>query len=213
MQKRYAHKKATPVSMRVMACIIMLAVFLLPAPWVNAHPHVFIVQRLEVVFDEKGLSGIRICWLFDDMFASMIAEEHDRNRNGKLEPSEVKAIKEKAFSYISEYNYFTFVKIENKLFQVKFITDFNAVLKDKRIEYQFFVPCHVRAIHNVKKIAVATYDPTYYTAIYFAENRSVTLTSGDAFKVKTAIREDPSTTIYFGMIHPWTLFLEFCLKP
>jgi len=67
MQKRYASKKATPFSMRVMVCIIMLAAFLLPAPWVNAHPHVFIVQRLEMVFDDKGLSGIRIRWLFDEL--------------------------------------------------------------------------------------------------------------------------------------------------
>jgi ABC-type uncharacterized transport system substrate-binding protein len=64
---------------------------------------------------------------FDDMFSSMIAEDHDRNQNGRLEPSEVKTIKEKAFSYISEHSYFTFVKIENKPFQIKFITDFNVV--------------------------------------------------------------------------------------
>ena len=199
--------------MRVVTCIILPAIFLLPAPGANAHPHVFIVQRLEVVFDDRGLAGIRIRWLFDDMFASMIAEDHDRNQNGHLEPSEVKTIKEKAFSYISEHNYFTFVKIENKPFQVKYITDFNAMLKDNRIEYQFFVPCHVRAIRNMKRITVATYDPTYYTAIYFAQNRPVALIAADTFEVKAAIREDPATTIYFGMIHPWTLFLEFCLKP
>ena len=90
---------------------------------------------------------------------------------------------------------------------------FNAVLKDKRLEYQFFVPCHVRATPDVKKITVAIYDPSYYSAIFFAKNEPVSLASVDAYEVKTAIREDPSTKIYFDMVHPWTLFLEFRLKP
>lgn len=179
----------------------------------HAHPHVFIVQRLDAVFDDKGLAGIKVRWKFDDMFASMIAEGYDRNQNGRLEPSEVKTIKEEAFSYISEYSYFTFVKIENKPFQVKYTTNFNAVLKNKRLIYEFFVPCHIRATRNVKKITVATYDPSYYTAIFFAQKGPVSLIDADAYEVKAAIREDPSTTIYYGMVHPWTLFLEFRLKP
>lgn len=40
-------------------------------------PHEIIVQRLDVVFDEKGLAGIKARRKFDDMFVSMIAEDHD----------------------------------------------------------------------------------------------------------------------------------------
>jgi len=42
-----------------------------------------------VVFDNKGLAGINFRWKFDDMFASMIAEDHDLNHNGHLEFDEV----------------------------------------------------------------------------------------------------------------------------
>jgi ABC-type uncharacterized transport system substrate-binding protein len=197
----------------VLFCCAVLVFDLIRLPGAHAHPHVFIVQRLEAVFDDQGLAGIRVRWKFDDMFAAMIAEEHDRNQNGLLEESEVKKIKENAFEYISEFNYFVFIKIDDTPFQVKYTTDFNAVLKDNRLEYQFLVPCHVKAIHNVKKITVATYDPSYYSAIFFAKNSPVTLSCAEEYEVKTAIREDPSTTIYYGMIHPWTLFLEFRLKP
>jgi len=207
------NKEKRPRSLLIKVWAILLTILLMPVLEAMAHPHVFIVQRLHVVFDENGLAGIKIRWKFDDMFASMIAEDHDRNKNGQLEPSEVKTIKEEAFSYISKSNYFTFVKIDNKPFKIKFIADFNAVLKDQQLEYEFFVPCHVRASHNIKKITVASYDPSYYSAIFFAKNGPVSIASVDAYKVKTAIREDPSTTIYYGMIHPWTLFLEFCLKP
>ena len=63
-----------------------------------------------------------------------------------------------------------------------------------------------------KKISVGTYDPNYYSAIFFAQQGAVSLTQADAFAVSTDIREDPDTKIYFDMIHPWTLFLEFGLK-
>ena len=212
MKKHRILKKSASIALRVIACCLILDAFLSPSPDVQAHPHVFIVQRLNVVFDDKGLAGIKVRWKFDDMFASMIAEDHDLNRNGKLEPSEVKTIKEKAFSYISEFSYFSFLKIEKKPFQVKFITDFNAVLENKGLVYEFFIPCHVAATRRFKKVSVATYDPSYYSAIFFANKGPVSLTLSEAYEVKTAIREDPETKIYYDMIHPWTLFLEFRQK-
>ena len=197
---------------RTILCWVILGVLVLPLAVVKAHPHVFIVQRLTLVFDEKGLAGVKVRWKFDDMFASMIAEDHDANGNGQLEPEEVQSVKENAFAYIKTQNYFTFIKIDNRPFEVKFVTDFNAVLDDKRLVYEFFIPCHVTAIDANKKISVTTYDPSYYSAIYFAEKTPVSLEAADAFDVNTAIREDAETSIYYDMVHPWALYLEFRLK-
>lgn len=179
---------------------------------VYAHPHVFIVQRLNVVFDDKGLAGIKVRWIFDDMFASMIAEDHDANRNGKLEANEIQKVKEKAFSYIREFSYFTFIKIDGSTFQVKFVRDFNAILENKKLVYEFLIPCHVTATQQSKKITVASYDPSYYTAIFFTQKKPISLTAADGFVVKTSLKEDPDTAIYYDMIHPWTLFMEFRKK-
>jgi ABC-type uncharacterized transport system substrate-binding protein len=178
----------------------------------HAHPHAFILQRLTVLFDEKGMAGIRVWWKFDDMFSKMIIEDHDKNRNGRFEDGEVQAIKESAFEQISQYNYFTFIKIDGSSFKVRFIKDFMAILKNQRLVYEFTVPCHVTATQQPKKATIACYDPTYYTAIFFAKNNPVDLLPDGAFEVQTAIREDPDTLIYFDMIHPWALFLKFWAK-
>jgi ABC-type uncharacterized transport system substrate-binding protein len=175
----------------------------------HAHPHAFILQRLTLLFDEKGMAGVRVWWKFDDMFASMIIEEHDKNRNGKFEAGEIQTIKDSAFEQISQHNYFTFIRIDSSPFPVKFIKDFKAVIKNQRLVYEFTVPCHVVATVQPKKISVGCYDPTYYSAIFFAKNDPVKIIKGDAFDVQTAIRQDPDTLIYFDMIHPWVLFLEF----
>lgn len=197
---------------QIISILIALAVLSAAATsW--AHPHVFIVQRIQVVFDDNGLAGVKIRWKFDDMFASMISEDYDRNRNGQLEPKEVDLVEENAFSNLSQFSYFTFIKINDQPFEVKYIKDFNARLADNRLEYEFFIPCHVKATDRAKKISVATYDPTYYSAIYFAKNAPVSLDSADAFDVETSVREDPDTAIYYDMVHPWTLFMEFRRKP
>ena len=213
MKKHYLLLKLVTVAFLSIALCLMLDAIGLPLPEAQAHPHVFIVQRLNVVFDDKGLAGIMVRWKFDDMFASMIAEDHDVNRNGKLEANEIKVVKEKAFSFISEYNYFIFIKIDNTPFQVKFIKNFNAILDNKKLVYEFLIPCHVTATIHFQKVSVASYDPSYYTAIYFTQKNPVSFTAVVDFEVKTAIREDPDTKIYFDMIHPWTLFMEFRKKP
>ena len=194
-------------------CLILFLNVLCMGSDVIAHPHVFIVQRLNIVFDNQGLAGFRVEWHFDEIFSSMIAMDYDQNQNSTLEPAEVVVVKEKAFSYIAEYDYFISVKIDGQPFKVKWIKDFNAVLKNGELSYYFFVPCHVQAHKLFKQIVIATYDTSYYTAIFFAQKRPALVENGDRFVIQSSIKEDKSTSIYFGMVNPWALFLKFRLKP
>ncbi len=212
MKKRSLIKQTPSNLFQIIAYCVILVSLLLALPEVQAHPHVFIVQQLNVVFDDKGLASIKVRWKFDDMFASMIAADHDVNRNGRFEANEIQMVKEKAFSFISEYSYFTFIKIDNMPFKVKFIRDFTAILENKKLAYEFIIPCHVAATSHFKKVIVASYDPSYYTAIYFTKKNPVSLTATDDFDIKTDLNEDPNTKIYFDMIHPWALFMEFRKK-
>jgi ABC-type uncharacterized transport system substrate-binding protein len=207
-----SHNKTTYLKKALSVLLLVVLSWATCSLKVDAHPHLFIVQRLDVAFDNKGLSGIRVIWKMDDMFAEMVAEDYDANKNGVLEPEEVAMVKEKAFSYISEYDYFSFIKIDGDPFKVKFIKDFNAILENGRLQYEFTIPCHVTATGNAKRISVSTYDPTYYTAIFFADRGPVSLTDADAYEVDASVKEDPDTKIYYDMVHPWTLFLEFKRK-
>lgn len=177
-----------------------------------AHPHVFIEQRLKVVFDEKGLAGIQVNWRFDEMFSTMITTDHDLNRNKRLEPREISGIRENAFAYIAEYDYFFTVKIDGTPFRVRFVTDFSAELDRGQLVYDFFIPCHVTAIKGIKKLVIAAYDPNYYTAIYFADRQPYTLLNAEGLTTNADVRMDKETWIYFDMVNPWTLFLDFRLK-
>lgn len=176
------------------------------------HPHVFIDQRIEIVFDEKGLAGFKLEWEFDEMFSSMITGDYDKNRNRHLEPDEIATIKKEAFSYLSNYDYFVFVEIDGTPFQVRFVKDFSAALTKNKLTYTFFVPCHVAARPDYRHIVVATFDPSYYTAIFFAEDRPTALTNAAPFEVKSVIREDETASIDYGTVKSRALFLDFRKK-
>ncbi len=50
----------------------LAATLLLPAASANAHPHVWITMRSDVVFNDKGeVAGIAVEWTFDDGYTQM----------------------------------------------------------------------------------------------------------------------------------------------
>ncbi|WDP92740.1 MAG: DUF1007 family protein [Desulfobacter sp.] len=189
------------------ACLL----FVMPSV-INAHPHVFIEQRMDICFDDRGLAGFKVNWTFDEMFSVMIAEDFDTDKNGSLSPEEVAVIREKAFGYIAEYGYYIHISIEGRPFPVTFTTKFNAVLEQGKLRYEFFIPCHVSAVPTTKQIVVSPYDTEYYSDIYFAQKSPVTLVNAGGFEVNHAIKIDKSTSIYFDMVNPWAVFLNFRLK-
>lgn len=96
MKNAPVRNQTAALTLVLMVCQLTLGGFPAALSPAQAHPHIFIVQRLTAVFDQTGLAGIRVRWKFDDMFAAMIAEDFDLDRNGRLDPSEVAEIKENA---------------------------------------------------------------------------------------------------------------------
>ncbi|MCD4675904.1 MAG: DUF1007 family protein, partial [Desulfobacula sp.] len=94
----------------------------------------------------------------------------------------------------------------------KYVTNFYAKLENGKLIYEFFIPCHVSAAKNFKHITIASYDPNYYSAIYFTQQHPFAIENSNQFKVTDQIKEDKSTSIYYDMVNPWALFLDFRLK-
>jgi len=200
------------LNISIMLIFSVIFLFVIP-PLTFSHPHIFIVNRLTVVFDDEGLAGIRVKWIFDEMFSSMISVDYDQNHNGHFEESEIKTIHKEAFSYLVNYDYFCFIKIDGKSFKVKYVRDFSASLNNnKKLIYEFLIPCHVKAIPTFKELTIALYDPSYYTAVFFADNKPLSLKNDSKFEIKSSIAQNLKETYYYGMINPWELMLKFRLK-
>ena len=146
-----------------------------------SHPHVFIHNTLEIVFDQQGLAGVRVQWVFDEFFSSMIADEFDKNHNNRLEKPEITDIEKKAFANLVKFNYFSFIKINGKVFTVEYVRDFSASLAGGNLMYSFVIPCHVKGTTAFKEFVLSQYDPSYYTRVAFAKDRPVSLEGASTF--------------------------------
>ena len=88
---------------RLLPCAVVLLLFAaVPA----AHPHVFIANRMTIVFDKGMLQGISFQWTFDDMFSSMIFEDYYPADTGHFTDAQSRALKQGAFDNLVNYHYF-----------------------------------------------------------------------------------------------------------
>lgn len=191
--------------------LVALVIFLFPKSGM-AHPHVFVENKLIIVFDDQGMAGIRVEWVFDEMFSSLIMEDFLGGLPKTLKKQDMTLIKEKVFDNLKEYGYFTFVKINGKPFEVKFIQNFEADVLQERLVYRFFIPCHVKTLAQWKSVTVSQYDPTYYTAVYFAEKTPVQIKARPGIETKFSIEKNMDESYYYKMMNPVEVILRFRIK-
>ena len=192
--------------------LFILALTLLPTRRSYSHPHVFLETALTIVFDHEGLAGVRVKWLFDEMFSSMILLDFDLNKDQKLEKKEIGLIRQNAFANLKNFGYFTSIKINGKPFKVKLVSDFTAALKENQLVYEFMIPCHVRATKRYKEFRVSQYDREYYSAVFYAREKPFTYEGTSSFDIEHWAEKNPDDSYYFGQIVPIELITKFKLK-
>jgi ABC-type uncharacterized transport system substrate-binding protein len=201
------------MKLRVSALVVAVGLLLFVCPLMAlSHPHLFLENCLTVVFDQEGLAGIQVRWVFDEFFSSMIAGDYDRNRNNRLEGSEIGMIEKEAFANLINFDYFTFIKIEGRPFKVKYIRDFSAALAGGKLIYEFVIPCHVKASSTFKELIISQYDPTYYTLVVFAKDQPVKVQNVSNFEINYRIAKNLEEAYYYGQIHPVEVILRFKRK-
>lgn len=191
-------------------CLGLAWAVLAPLPCIpaSAHPHVFVDCNLAFVFDAQGLKGLQERWVLDEMFAAMILGEHDANGDGRIQPSEEKAIKAGAFDNLKNFDYFTLIEIDGKLVKPKTAKNFSASTQAGKLVYSFFIPCPAAATARPKTLRVAVRDPGYYADIIF-DDKSPAQAGGAAFKVDLDLVEVPKWAYYGGQIVPEAAICTF----
>lgn len=192
--------------------------FLLPllltaiATTAHCHPHAFVVTSYTVVFDNQGLKGVRVSWVFDEMYSAMTATEFDVNEDGILSESESKELVNLGNESLPDLNYFTNIHIDGIPYEVKSVDDFRISYENSILTYNFFVDCPVTPQKNGTTIKISPYDNELYLGMFFREDQPVTLENSELYNVETSIGEDKDTLIYFDSMHPFALNLKFSKK-
>jgi len=198
--------------MKKKLCWFVILYLVLSLDYVFAHPHVFIDNTVTIVFDHSGLTGIRVKWVFGEMFSSMIIHDYDTNKDSTFSHDEIEKIKNGAFSNLESYNYFTYLKINGEKFIVKYVKEFSADLNSNKVVYNFFIPCHVSATSSYKEIKLSMYDSTYYTDIMLANQNPVSFVNTSLIEYRYEIQDNTKKAFYYGQVFPQEIILTFKKK-
>jgi len=177
-----------------------------------SHPHVFIDNRVSVIFNDKGLTGFKNEWFFDEMFSSAIIQEFDLDVDGSFNEDEIKKVEKGAFSNLKNYNYFMNISINGKDFKIKEIKNFHAKIDENIMVYDFFLPCEVPITANDQVIKIAVYDPTYFVQVIWASEDPYSFGDTSKLKLSYEIIEDEKNAYYCGQIIPEALKINFRVK-
>ena len=178
----------------LLPALAVLTVLLVPAPQATAHPHVFMDNMATFVFDDQGLAGFRLSWLFDDMFGTTIIEDYDRDGDGEFSPGELAVLKAEVFDYLRNSDWVTFVEIDGVARRTTEVRDFSARISAGRLLYEFFVPCPVPAGAGERRVLLSVHDPEYYADVYSPEDKAPELENAEAFEVQTSVGLNPERT-------------------
>jgi len=171
-----------------------------------SHPHVFIDCQLTVVFNERGLAGIKQRWSFDEMFSDLTLEEFDANENMQFEPDEIKGVKT-GFDNLRGANYLTHILIDGKETVIQDATSFSAEISELgKTIFSFFIPCPLDIDAKTRQILISIFDDTYYIDVVLLKEE-ITYENQEKFGIEKSVRKIPEFTYYYGQIIPEGLSL------
>ena len=201
--------KRTVISMKRPFFLLCLLWGFIPINNLSAHPHVFIDTSVTVVFDQKGITGFRIEWEFDEMFSAMIIQDFDEDYDSSFSSAEIENIEQNAFSNLKNFHYFTYISWKGGEYDGKKIEDFYAAISGGTLIYRFFVPCRISAVDKEKEVKVWVYDDSYYCDVGYAENAPVNIEGAEGYNLRYEIVKDESIEYYYGQVCPLQLRLLF----
>jgi len=174
-------------------CAALLAASTVPA---TVHPHVFAEAKLDVALtpDKQAIHSLKHHWLFDDVFSSTVIVEFDKNGDNTLDAEELKEVSKTVFESIGEYAYFQIVTQDDKDVAMKPPTDLAASFQGNQLIIQF----HSQPAQPFKlagKIEIGIYDPTFYTAIEYLDDKDLVVAALPPGCVSKVVRPDPDEVI------------------
>ena len=151
----------------VLAALLTLTV----AGLAQAHPHVWVTMKSEVLYSPDGkVTGVRHAWSFDDMFSAFATQGLDAKEKGKFTREELAPLAKVNIESLKEYDYFTYATVDGvKVPMAEPLPDYWLDYKDQVLTLNFTIPFKTPA--KAKELSIDIYDPTIFVDFEFAKDK------------------------------------------
>jgi ABC-type uncharacterized transport system substrate-binding protein len=145
----------------------------------EAHPHVWITARSEVVYGADGaMTGVRHAWTFDDMFTTYALQGIEAKTKGAWTREELAPLAQTNVESLKEFNFFTFAKADGRKSKFTEPTDYYLEYKDSTLTLYFVLP--LKAPVASKQLALEVFDPSYFIDFKFEDKDPIKLVGAPA---------------------------------
>lgn len=160
-----------------------------------AHPHVFAEANLEVAIDaDRNVVALRHVWRFDDLFSSTVLLEFDKNADLVLDNAELEEVGSVIHESLAEFNYFQIVTAGGKEVDMVAPDRIMANYEDNQLII-LFESRPAEPLHLDGQLDFGVYDPTFYTAIDFYEDKNLVVADLPESCIRTVVRPNPDEAI------------------
>ena len=145
----------------------------------QAHPHVWITAKSEVMYAPDGsISGVRHAWTFDDMFSTYALQGIEAKTKGAYSREELAPLAQTNVESLKEFGYFTFARADGKKERFLEPVDYFLEYKDSLLTLHFTLPA--KAPFKARQTALEVFDPSYFIDFKFADKDPIKLVGAPA---------------------------------
>ena len=145
----------------------------------EAHPHVWITARSEVVYGTDGaMTGVRHAWTFDEMFTTYALQGIATKTKGVYTREELAPLAQTNVESLKEFNFFTFAKADGRKSKFNEPIDYYLEYKDSALTLHFVLP--LKAPVASKQLALEVFDPSYFIDFKFEDKDPIKLVGAPA---------------------------------
>jgi ABC-type uncharacterized transport system substrate-binding protein len=172
---------------------------LLPAA-ARAHPHIFVEHHLQVLFDQSGVTGLRMVWSFDEMYSSTLRTDYTDTPKGPITAKDVESLRDTHFAPVAGKHFFAVATINGEKVTLDQFGDFTAKFTDDKAVYSFTVP--IKPVKPAAKntLEVTIFDPEYYIDFELASDDPVKAVGGQKLAASCAATTVARDTIGWGQV-------------
>ena len=173
---------------------LLLALLSAGAVPAQAHPHVWIVMRSDVVFDDKGMiTAVNVEWTFDDGYTQVALDGLDTNGDGTYSQTELEPLTKENMASLKDYNYFMSPHAGGKPVDIGEATEYGQIYSGNKLALHFQVPLARPVDPRKEEFYYKIYDPEFFIAMDYTQDEPVgivgTMPQGCKLEVKPVVAD------------------------
>ncbi len=154
----------------IIGCLVGCVAGVAAPEAVQAHPHVFVEARSELVFDDQQrIEAVRHVWRFDDAFTAFAVQGLDEDRDGTLSQEELQPLAKVNVDSLNEYDYFTALFVGNAEVAFTAPEEYWLDFADGRLTLFYTLPVEEPLLMDGQEAELQVYDPEYFVAFEMTE--------------------------------------------